>query len=62
MILNAGQDDQTWSDHTDVRPTMLSLLGLRDSYVHDGRVLIEAIEKNAQPVKLRGHQGTLRIS
>jgi hypothetical protein len=58
-ILNAGQDDQTWSDHTDVRPTMLSLLGLRDSYVHDGRVLIEAIEKNAQPVRLRGHQGTV---
>jgi len=58
-VLNAGQDDQTWSDHTDIRPTILSLLGLGDSYVHDGRVLIEAIETNAQPVKLRGHQNTL---
>ena len=25
-----GVDDDTWSDHTDIRPTMLVLLGLRD--------------------------------
>jgi hypothetical protein len=36
-----GVDSTTWSDHTDVRPTMLSLLGLRDDYRSDGRVLIE---------------------
>ena len=30
----------TWSDHTDVRPTMLTLLGLQDTYLHDGRVLV----------------------
>src|SRR5262249_10921241 len=33
----------TWSDHTDIRPTMLALLGLDDSYVDDGRVLTEAL-------------------
>ena len=27
-----------WSDHTDIRPTMLALLGLKDDYVSDGRV------------------------
>ena len=43
-ISNAVQDDNTWTDHTDVRPTMLSLLGLHDSYIHDGRVLIETID------------------
>ena len=32
-----GQDDSTWADHTDVRPTMLSLLGLQDTYIHDGQ-------------------------
>ena len=42
-LKNNGQDDATWSDHTDVRPTMLSLIGLQDSYVHDGRVLTETI-------------------
>ena len=37
-------DTETWLDHTDVRPTMLCLLGLTDSYQHDGRVLSEVIE------------------
>ena len=27
----------TWTDHTDVRPTLLYLTGLRDDYVPDGR-------------------------
>jgi hypothetical protein len=31
----------TWADHTDVRPTMLALVGLKDDYVTDGRVLTE---------------------
>ena len=31
----------TWSDHTDIRPTMLALVGLSDSYTDDGRVLTE---------------------
>jgi hypothetical protein len=58
-VRELGQDDATWLDHTDVRPTMLSLLGLGDSYVHDGRVLIETIEKQAQPSQLRTHTLTL---
>jgi len=39
---------------------MLSLLGLQDSYVHDGRVLIETIDKHAQPSQLSGQSPTLR--
>ncbi len=31
----------TWADHTDIRPTMLALTGLKDDYVGDGRVLAE---------------------
>src|SRR5262249_4873536 len=58
-VLNAGQDNQTWSDHTDVRPTILTLLGLRDTYVHDGRALTEAIEATARPVPLRVRTRTL---
>jgi hypothetical protein len=56
-ISNAVQDDNTWTDHTDVRPTMLSLLGLHDSYIHDGRVLIETIDDDVQPVRVRRHKG-----
>ena len=33
-----------WTDHTDVRPTMLALLGLADSYDADGRVFVEALD------------------
>ncbi len=59
-VVNHGQDDETWADHTDLRPTMLSLLGLQDSYIHDGRVLIETIDEDALPVGLRRHEDTLR--
>lgn len=42
-------DSTTWSDHTDVRPTMLSLVGLKDDYVHDGRVVSEILQGYAIP-------------
>ena len=42
-------DSSTWSDHTDVRPTMLSLLGLVDDYQHDGRVLVEILKDGVVP-------------
>jgi hypothetical protein len=54
-------DDATWMDHTDVRPTMLGLLGLQDSYVHDGRVLIDQLYDWAVPQSLRAHRETLRL-
>jgi hypothetical protein len=48
-----GRHDEVFSDHTDVRPTMLALLGLKDDYVHDGRVLSEWIEQRALPSGIR---------
>jgi hypothetical protein len=36
-IANSG----TWADHTDTRPTLMALTGLKDAYVDDGRVLVE---------------------
>jgi hypothetical protein len=44
-----GIDSTTWSDHTDIRPTMLMLLGLKDDYGHDGRVLLEDLTGWAIP-------------
>ena len=58
-VRNKGDDD-TWADHTDVRPTMLDLLGLEDTYVHDGRVLIDQLHAWAVPKTLRAHRETLR--
>src|SRR3989441_3703643 len=48
-----GIDSTTWSDHTDVRPTILTLDGLKDDYTHDGRVLTEALRGYAIPSAVR---------
>ncbi|MDQ1419537.1 MAG: hypothetical protein QOJ52_1499 [Acidimicrobiaceae bacterium] len=31
----------TWVDHTDIRPTLLHLVGLKDDYIQDGRIITE---------------------
>jgi hypothetical protein len=33
----------TWIDETDIRPTMMYLLGLTDDYEHDGRVITQIL-------------------
>jgi hypothetical protein len=52
-IARHGIDTATWTDHTNVRPTILSLLGLKDDYAHDGRVLVEGLQRTATPPALR---------
>ena len=37
-VSSGGQDDSIWSDHKDVRPTMLTLVGLKYSDLQNGRV------------------------
>ena len=39
---------------------MLALLGLKDSYVDDGRVLIEGLTTQATPQSLIAHRETMR--
>lgn len=56
-VRRLGRNDTVFSDHTDVRPTMLSLLGLKDDYVHDGRVLAEWIKPEALPRGIRRDRG-----
>lgn len=51
--------DSTWTDHTNVRPTILELAGLKDDYVNDGRVLIEVLTDQAVGQTLRAHRETL---
>ena len=58
-VKQLGQTDAFFSDHTDQRPTMLALTGLKDDYTDDGRVLIEAIDKSALPKSLKAHNATL---
>ena len=58
-VLNLGDDD-TWADHTDTRPTMLTLVGLQDTYDHDGRVLLDQLHAWAVPQTLQTDSETLR--
>ncbi len=51
-IVAGGQDNTTWTDDADVRPTLLSLLGLTDSYAQDGRVISEIVSDSALPISL----------
>ena len=57
-VRNEGTSD-VWTDHTDVRPTMLTLLGLHDDYGHDGRTVVEPLYDWAVPVSLTAHRETL---
>jgi hypothetical protein len=58
-VRQLGVDTRTWSDHTDIRPTILALTGLRDDYRHDGRVLVEDLDASALPASLSTHGATL---
>jgi hypothetical protein len=57
-VRHDGIDSTTWSDHTDVRPTMLSVLGLADGYVDDGRVLMQSLSDDAISKQLNEHEKT----
>jgi hypothetical protein len=52
-VQHLGIDSSTFSDHTDVRPTMMALLGLADDYVHDGRVLAEKMNPISVPLGIQ---------
>jgi hypothetical protein len=54
-IKNLGLTSGVWTDHTDIQPTMLSLAGLKDDYVPDGRVVTQFLKNGALPNGIR-HQ------
>jgi hypothetical protein len=56
-VRHLGVNNQVWSDHTDTRPTTMALLGLRDDYRHDGRVLLDVLDRNA--VRIQGNRDAL---
>jgi hypothetical protein len=61
-VIHAGRDDRVFSDHTDLRPTMIALAGLKDDYAHDGRVLIEFLDDHALPKSLRRSENFLELA
>jgi len=58
-VRSNGRFGEIFSDHTDTRPTILSLVGLKDDYAHDGRVIFEILHKHALPDAVRDQEETL---
>jgi hypothetical protein len=58
-VRKLGVDSRIWTDHTDTRPTVLSLLGLKDDYQQDGRVLFEIVTPRATPDGLDENRAAL---
>jgi hypothetical protein len=48
-----------FTDHVDLRPTMMTLLGLTDDYQHDGRTIVELLDPKVLPQSLRAHSVAL---
>jgi len=48
-VRHLGVDGGVWSDHANDRPTILALVGLKDDYRHEGRVLAEVLDRGALP-------------
>jgi len=58
-IKDAGLTSNIWTDHTDIQPTMLSLAGLKDDYVPDGRVITQFMTNGALPNGIRHQEAAL---
>ena len=58
-VREGGRTGEIFSDHTDSRPTIMSLARLKDDYTHDGRVLFEVLTREALPDSLRDNQDLL---
>ena len=58
--LGVTQPSDFFTDHVDVRPTLMFLTGLTDDYQHDGRVVLEMVDPNILPSSLHAHAETLR--
>jgi hypothetical protein len=55
-----NQADQTvFTDHTDLKPTIDSVLGIHDSYVSDGRVITQALQSTAYSSALGTNLSTM---
>jgi len=52
-VRKLGRSDELFTDHADVRPTIMALLGLQDDYVHEGRVIAEWMQEQSLPQGIR---------
>lgn len=56
--LGITSPEDFFTDHVDVRPTLMMLTGLTDDYQHDGRVITEILHESVLPGSLKAHKST----
>ncbi|MFY9561224.1 MAG: hypothetical protein WAQ52_13400 [Terriglobales bacterium] len=61
-IEGIGIDGTTWSDHTDLRPTILDLVGLKDDYIHDGRLISEILQGYSRPKAVKQSESFIALA
>src|SRR5262249_19646833 len=59
-VQRRGAEGSFWTDHADLRPTILSLAGLADDYVHQGRLIDEVVHLFALPREVRRHENVFQ--
>jgi hypothetical protein len=47
-VKNLGATGDLWTDHSDIRPTIMALTGLQDDYVHEGRPISQVMTETRQ--------------
>jgi hypothetical protein len=57
--LGVTEPNDFFTDHVDVRPTMMYLAGLKDDYRSDGRVVLELLDHHILTSALHAHSATL---
>jgi hypothetical protein len=57
--LSVTEPHEFFTDHVDLRPTMMLLLGLQDDYQHDGRAILELLDPSVLPKSLHAHSETV---
>jgi hypothetical protein len=60
-IQNLGQTGSVWTDHTDIRPTMLEALGLTDDYSQDGDAISQILSTSSLPAQLQSHLSSYQL-
>jgi hypothetical protein len=58
-VQRRGEYGERFTDHTDIRPTMLSLTHLKDDYSHDGRTVFEVLDRDVLPDAITDQESLL---
>ncbi len=53
-VKQLGVTNQLWTDHADIRPTILALTGLHEDYIHQGRPISQVMTETRQDLNRLG--------